>query len=184
MARSIPDSRRRSTTDSAAVAPTLTMAISRASASTARARISSDATRSRCSSRYCDSTVTSTLSPKLGGEFVVSKAFVGRAGTPRRLGSAGSTTTPEPAMSSPTTIAVTRRRTAPTPQPGQPAVGQCREADVAEQHSPRGGRVEAGRHCIRVDLPEPDGPVIAVSRGRPNATPTPSNARTCAVPRP
>jgi hypothetical protein len=40
------------------------------------------------------------------------------------------------------------------------------------------------RQCISVDLPEPDGPMIAVKRPRSNSTLTPSSARTIALPRP
>ena len=40
------------------------------------------------------------------------------------------------------------------------------------------------RQCIRVDLPEPDGPMIAVNWARPKPTVTPSSARTAVSPWP
>ena len=40
------------------------------------------------------------------------------------------------------------------------------------------------RQCIRVDLPDPDGPMIAVNRARANAAVTPSSARTAVSPEP
>ena len=39
-------------------------------------------------------------------------------------------------------------------------------------------------HCISVDLPEPDGPMIAVKAPAAKATSTPSRARTSASPLP
>jgi hypothetical protein len=38
--------------------------------------------------------------------------------------------------------------------------------------------------CSSVDLPEPEGPMIAVKRPAPNSTVTPSRARTSVVPLP
>jgi hypothetical protein len=38
--------------------------------------------------------------------------------------------------------------------------------------------------CISVDLPEPEGPMMAVKRPVPNSTVTPSRARTTFSPRP
>ena len=38
--------------------------------------------------------------------------------------------------------------------------------------------------CIRVDFPDPDGPIIAVNSPAPNAASTPSRARTSASPLP
>ena len=40
------------------------------------------------------------------------------------------------------------------------------------------------RQCINVDLPDPDGPMIAVKRPGSNETVTPSSARTAASPMP
>ena len=39
-------------------------------------------------------------------------------------------------------------------------------------------------HCISVDLPEPEGPMIAVKAPAANSTSTPSRARTSASPLP
>ena len=49
---------------------------------------------------------------------------------------------------------------------------------------PVDGLSSAAMQCIRVDLPEPDGPMIAVMRPRAKSTLTPSRARTCASPSP
>src|SRR3954447_9311813 len=46
------------------------------------------------------------------------------------------------------------------------------------------GRSSAAMQCMSVDLPDPEGPMIAVMRPRANSTLTPSNARTCASPSP
>jgi hypothetical protein len=50
--------------------------------------------------------------------------------------------------------------------------------------SPAVGRSSPARMCIRVDLPEPEGPMIAVKRLRGNSMLTPSSARTAAAPSP
>ena len=49
---------------------------------------------------------------------------------------------------------------------------------------PEVGRSRPARQCIRVDLPEPDGPMIAVSPPAGNATEIPSSAFTAASPSP
>ena len=49
---------------------------------------------------------------------------------------------------------------------------------------PEVGRSSPARQCISVDLPEPDGPMIAVSRPAGKSTETPSSARTAASPSP
>ena len=40
------------------------------------------------------------------------------------------------------------------------------------------------RQCMRVDLPDPDGPMIAPKVPRANSTLTPSSARTSVLPEP
>ena len=60
------------------------------------------------------------------------------------------------------------------PQPGQRRVLQpARAADPSMTTSPEVGVSSAAMQCIRVDLPEPDGPMIAVSRPRSKSTLTP-----------
>ena len=44
--------------------------------------------------------------------------------------------------------------------------------------SPEVGRSSAAMQCIRVDLPDPDGPMIAVIRPRSKSTETPASAFT------
>ena len=46
------------------------------------------------------------------------------------------------------------------------------------------GRSRPAMQCIRVDLPEPDGPITAVKRPRSKVTFTPSSALTVAWPIP
>ena len=50
--------------------------------------------------------------------------------------------------------------------------------------SPEVGVSSAARQCIRVDLPDPDGPMIAVNSPLIRSTVTPSRARTSASPLP
>ena len=49
---------------------------------------------------------------------------------------------------------------------------------------PEVGRSSPARMCISVDLPEPDGPMMAVNRPLGNPTVTPSSAWTAASPSP
>ena len=49
---------------------------------------------------------------------------------------------------------------------------------------PRVTESSPARQCISVDLPEPDGPMIAVNRPRSNSALTPRSATTCASPLP
>ena len=49
---------------------------------------------------------------------------------------------------------------------------------------PEVGRSSPARMCISVDLPEPDGPMIALKRPRSKATLTPASASTAASPSP
>jgi hypothetical protein len=50
--------------------------------------------------------------------------------------------------------------------------------------SPAVGRSSPARMCMRVDLPDPEGPMIALKRPRSNATDTPASASTAASPSP
>ena len=52
------------------------------------------------------------------------------------------------------------------------------------QTEPPVGRSSPARMCMSVDLPEPDGPMIAVKRPRSNPSVTPSRASTAASPCP
>ena len=54
----------------------------------------------------------------------------------------------------------------------------------ASSTQPAVGRSSPARMCIRVDLPEPDGPMIAVNVPRSNATETPRSASTAVGPSP
>jgi hypothetical protein len=58
------------------------------------------------------------------------------------------------------------------------------DVDVADRDRARRQRVEPGDACMSVDLPEPDGPMMAVKRPESNSTLMPSSARTSASPRP
>jgi hypothetical protein len=49
---------------------------------------------------------------------------------------------------------------------------------------PEVGLSSPAMQCMRVDLPDPDGPITAVNRPRSNVTFTPSRARTTASPVP
>ena len=49
---------------------------------------------------------------------------------------------------------------------------------------PAVGRSSPARMCISVDLPEPDGPMIAEKRPRSNSVVTPARASTAASPSP
>jgi len=49
---------------------------------------------------------------------------------------------------------------------------------------PEVGRSRPARMCMSVDLPEPDGPMIALKRPRSKETDTPSRASTAASPSP
>ena len=49
---------------------------------------------------------------------------------------------------------------------------------------PEVGRSSPARMCISVDLPEPDGPMMALKRPRSNSTLTPASASTAAAPSP
>ncbi len=50
--------------------------------------------------------------------------------------------------------------------------------------SPRVTASSPARQCMSVDLPEPDGPMIAVKRPFSSSTDTPPSALTCASPVP
>ena len=50
--------------------------------------------------------------------------------------------------------------------------------------SPEVGRSRPARMCIRVDLPEPDGPITAVSSPLATSTETPRSASTAVSPSP
>jgi len=49
---------------------------------------------------------------------------------------------------------------------------------------PEVGVSSPARQCMRVDLPEPDGPMMAVNRAARNSTVTPPSARTAVSPEP
>ena len=71
------------------------------------------------------------------------------------------------------------------PQLGQLAVVERGDLDPVELDACRVvGLSSPARMCIRVDLPEPEGPMIAVKRSRSKEVVTPASASTAASPSP
>ena len=71
------------------------------------------------------------------------------------------------------------------PQLGERLVVERGEVGVADEApGPPVSVVEPGEACISVDLPEPDGPMMAVKPPAANSTSTPSRARTALSPLP
>ena len=70
-------------------------------------------------------------------------------------------------------------------QLGEVAVVEAGDLGAVERRpSPTVGRSRPARMCISVDLPEPDGPMIALKRPRSKETDTPASASTAASPSP
>ena len=70
------------------------------------------------------------------------------------------------------------------PQQREVLLGECREVRFPDEDLPLVSRSSPARQCINVDLPEPEGPMIAVNCPWSNETSTLRRAVTCVSPEP